>query len=53
MDSSPDRWGRVLMQRRDNTRGRIEKRKPRALTQWDFLLGVHGQTRLSALRLPG
>jgi len=50
MDSSPDRWGRVLMQRRENTRARQEKRKPRALTQWDFLLGVHDQTRLGALR---
>src|ERR1700722_6371508 len=50
LDSSPDRWGRVLMQRRENTRARTEKRKPRALTQWDFLLGVHDQTRLGALR---
>jgi serine/threonine-protein kinase HipA len=50
MDSSPDRWGRVLMQRRENARARMEKRKPRALTQWDFLLGVHDQTRLGALR---
>jgi serine/threonine-protein kinase HipA len=33
LDSSPDRWGRVLMQRRENTRARQEKRKPRALTE--------------------
>jgi serine/threonine-protein kinase HipA len=50
LDSSPDRWGRVLMQRRENTRARHEKRKPRALTEWDFLLGVHDETRLGALR---
>lgn len=50
LDSSPDRWGRVLMQRRENTRARSEKRKPRALTEWDFLLGVHDETRLGALR---
>ena len=50
LDSSPDRWGRVLMQRRENTRARREKRKPRALTEWDFLLGVHDETRLGALR---
>ena len=50
MDSSPDRWGRVLMQRRENTRARLEQRRPRLLTQWDFLLGVHDETRLGALR---
>src|ERR1700678_794604 len=50
LDSSPDRWGRVLMQRRENTRARHEKRKPRALMEWDFLLGVHDETRLGALR---
>lgn len=50
LDSSPDRWGRVLMQRRENFRARQEKRKPRTLTVWDFLLGVHDETRLGALR---
>jgi serine/threonine-protein kinase HipA len=50
LDSAPDRWGRVLMQRRENVRARQEKRKPRALTDWDFLLGVHDETRLGALR---
>jgi serine/threonine-protein kinase HipA len=51
LDSSPDRWGRVLMQRRENMRARHEERRPRALTEWDFLLGVHDETRLGALRL--
>jgi serine/threonine-protein kinase HipA len=50
LDSSPDRWGRVLMQRRENTQSRREKRRPRTLTEWDFLLGVHDETRLGALR---
>lgn len=49
-DSSPDRWGRVLMQRRENMRARREGVRPRALTEWDFLLGVHDETRLGALR---
>jgi serine/threonine-protein kinase HipA len=49
-DSSPDRWGRVLMQRRENARARHEDRPPRTLTEWDFLLGVHDETRLGALR---
>ncbi len=50
LDSSPDRWGRVLMQRRENMQARKETRRPRALTEWDFLLGVHDETRLGALR---
>jgi serine/threonine-protein kinase HipA len=53
LDSSPDRWGRVLMQRRENIRARHEQRKPRVLTEWDFLLGVHDETRLGALRFRG
>ena len=50
LDSSPDRWGRVLMQRRENMRARHEGRRARSLTEWDFLLGVHDETRLGALR---
>lgn len=50
LDSSPDRWGRVLMQRRENMQARQERRRPRVLTEWDFLLGVHDETRLGALR---
>jgi len=50
LDSSPDRWGRMLMQRRENLRARREQRRPRALTEWDFLLGVHDLTRIGALR---
>ena len=50
LDSSPDRWGRVLMQRRENTRARDDGRRPRSLTEWDYLLGVHDETRLGALR---
>jgi serine/threonine-protein kinase HipA len=50
LDSSPDRWGRVLTQRRENIRARHEGRRARSLTEWDFLLGVHDETRLGALR---
>jgi serine/threonine-protein kinase HipA len=35
LDSSPDRWGRLLMQRRENLRARQEGRKPRRLIDWD------------------
>ncbi len=51
LDSSPDRWGRLLMQRRENLRARQQERRPRRLTDWDYLLGVHDETRLGALRL--
>jgi serine/threonine-protein kinase HipA len=50
LDSSPDRWGRVLMQRRENVRARREGRRARSLTEWDLLLGVHDEARLGALR---
>jgi serine/threonine-protein kinase HipA len=50
LDSSPDRWGRVLMQRRENIRAPHEGRRARSLTEWDFLLGVHDETRMGALR---
>jgi serine/threonine-protein kinase HipA len=50
LDSSPDRWGRLLMQRRENLLARREGRRPHELTEWDFLLGVHDETRLGALR---
>ncbi len=50
LDSSPDRWGRVLMQKRENLRARQQARKARSLTEWDFLLGVHDETRLGAIR---
>lgn len=50
LDSSPDRWGRVLMQKRENLRARQQGRRARSLAEWDFLLGVHDETRLGALR---
>ena len=50
LDSAPDRWGRLLMQRRESARARAEARQPRTLTEWDYLLGVHDETRMGALR---
>lgn len=49
-DSSPDRWGRVLMKRRERILADKEERKPRALTDIDYLLGVYDETRMGALR---
>lgn len=50
MDSAPDRWGRMLMQRREAMLASAEKRPARTLTEWDYLLGVHDHSRLGALR---
>lgn len=50
MDSSPDRWGRQLMRRREAIRARKEERPVRALTESDYLLEVHDKTRMGALR---
>ncbi len=50
MDSAPDRWGRVLMERREAMRARHEGRPIRALQEMDFLLGVNDRTRTGALR---
>jgi serine/threonine-protein kinase HipA len=50
MDSAPDRWGRVLMERREAAAAAREERPMRALQEMDFLLGVHDATRVGALR---
>jgi len=50
MDSCPDRWGQVLMQRREAVEAREQKRMPKTLGAWDFLLGVQDCTRMGALR---
>ncbi len=49
-DSSPDRWGRVLMTRRERILANQEERKPRKLLDSDFLLGVYDETRMGAIR---
>lgn len=49
-DSAPDRWGRVLMERREAAQAIKEQRKLRQLYEMDFLLGVHDLTRAGALR---
>lgn len=50
MDSAPDRWGRVLMERREAAAADREDRPMRHLQEIDFLLGVHDTTRVGALR---
>lgn len=37
LDSSPDRWGRQLLQRREAHYARVEKRLPQTLHESDYL----------------
>jgi len=50
LDSSPDRWGRVIMRRREASLARLEGRDERPLFDSDFLLGVHDMQRMGGLR---
>jgi serine/threonine-protein kinase HipA len=50
LDSSPDRWGRVLMQRRETQLAKAEERDVRPLMESDYLLGVYDGHRMGALR---
>jgi serine/threonine-protein kinase HipA len=49
-DSAPDRWGQMLMKRREALAAKDEGRMPRTLHAWDYLLGVQDLTRQGALR---
>ena len=50
MDSAPDRWGRVLMERREAAAAARDVRKMRTFHEMDFLLGVYDRTRMGGLR---
>ena len=50
LDSSPDRWGRLLMRRREAWQAKEERRDERTLFESDFLLGVFDGHRLGGLR---
>jgi len=50
LDSSPDRWGRVLMLRREAAVARMEERLKRPLFELDYLLGVYDGHRMGGLR---
>jgi len=50
LDSSPDRWGRVLMDRREAILAKRENRKIKPLFEEDYLLGVYDEHRTGALR---
>jgi serine/threonine-protein kinase HipA len=50
LDSAPDRWGRVLMLRREAQAARAEGRTRHHLYDADYLMGVYDGNRLGALR---
>lgn len=50
-DSSPDRWGRLLMNKRERILAAKEGRKPFKLHDSDYLLGVYDETRMGGIRL--
>ncbi len=50
LDSSPDRWGKMLMRRREMLHAKSEKRTARNLTESDYLLGLFDGNRMGALR---
>lgn len=50
LDSCPDRWGRLLMKRREAVQAHQENRRARVLNEIDYLLGVHDLYRMGALR---
>lgn len=50
LDSSPDRWGRFLMQRREAIDARTQSRNEKKLLESDFLLGVFDAQRMGGLR---
>ena len=50
MDSCPDRWGRLLLNRNENLLAKKENRRPKKLLESDYLLGINDFTRMGALR---
>jgi serine/threonine-protein kinase HipA len=50
-DSAPDRWGRLLLDRREQLRASQTGQRPRVLSDWDYLLGIQDETRMGGIRL--
>ncbi len=50
LDSSPDRWGSFVQDRREAQIARSQDRSPKKLQDTDYLLGVHDVQRLGGLR---
>ena len=50
IDSAPDRWGRLLLKRREILNAKKESRSIKTLMESDYLLGVSDFTRIGAIR---
>jgi serine/threonine-protein kinase HipA len=50
LDSAPDRWGRLLMRRREALQARKEGRQEKMLFECDYLLGVFDLHRMGGIR---
>jgi len=50
LDSSPDRWGRMLMKKREAIKAKEIGEKPKKLFESDFLLCVNDELRMGGLR---
>lgn len=49
-DSFPDRWGRLLLDRRERLMAQAENRLVRPLTNYDYLIGIEDFTRMGGIR---
>ena len=49
-DSFPDRWGRLLLDRRERLTAQSEGRQARMLTNYDYLIGIEDFTRMGGIR---
>ena len=49
-DSFPDRWGRLLLDRRERLNAQSENRPTRMLTNYDYLIGIEDFTRMGGIR---
>ena len=49
-DAMPDRWGRLLMNRREQLDAQKQNRQPKTLTAFDLLSGVDDYSRIGGFR---
>lgn len=49
-DALPDRWGRTLLNRREQIAATDEKRPVRRLTSFDYLMGIDDASRMGGFR---
>ena len=49
-DTFPDRWGRLLLDRRERLMAQSEGRPVHSLTSYDYLIGIEDYTRIGGIR---